>query len=88
MSFIAADSTILMRQAPMTAAEYLDAAVKAIDARFGKGYAKAHPELVGAFIEASAVDLGAAVIAKAIGELAQATEALTSIARFRAVKPT
>ncbi len=36
---ISDDWATLMRQASMTAAEYMDAAVRRIDATFGKGYA-------------------------------------------------
>lgn len=66
MTNITADSTTLMRQAPMTANTYLDAAIEGIDGRFGKGFAKAHPELVGAYLQTCALDFGAAVIARAI----------------------
>lgn len=64
--FVAADSSTLMRQAPMTAHDYLLAAVHDIDEILGKGYAKAHPELLGAYIQTCALDFGAAVIARAI----------------------
>ena len=63
---IAANNQTLLRQAPMTANEYLLSAIDHIDQALGKGYAKAHPELIGAFMQASAMDLGAAVIARAI----------------------
>lgn len=63
---IEADNNTLLRQAPMTAAEYMGAAVQEIDKTFGDGYAEAHPELVGAFIQTSAIDLGSAIIARAI----------------------
>jgi hypothetical protein len=55
-----------MRQAPMTANEYLLSAIDHIDQQLGKGYAKQHPELIGAFMQASAMDFGASVIARAI----------------------
>jgi len=32
------------------ASDLLDASIEAIDAKFGDGYAKAHPELLGAFM--------------------------------------
>jgi hypothetical protein len=63
---ISASNETLLRQASMTATEYLDNAVQNIDERFGKGYAKAHPELIGAFMQTAAADLGGAVIARAI----------------------
>ena len=45
-----------MRQAVITADVYLMGAIKLIDERLGKGYAKEHPELIGAFIQAAALD--------------------------------
>ena len=39
--------------------EFLDAAVAKIDGVFGEGYAKDNPELVGAYLVASATDLSA-----------------------------
>jgi hypothetical protein len=56
----------LLRQAPMTAREYLVGAVSGIDEVLGEGYARAHPELVGAFMRTAAMEVGAAVIARAI----------------------
>ena len=55
-----------MRQGAMTAAEYLRSAIDHIDAELGKGYAKAHPELIGAFMQTAVLDLGAATIARAV----------------------
>jgi hypothetical protein len=63
---ITADSETLMRQASMTAHEYLDQAIERIDRALGEGFAKKPPELIGAFMQASAVDLGSAIIAKTL----------------------
>lgn len=68
---ITADATTLMRQAPMTAQTYLIEAVRCIDTEFGCGYAKEHPELVAAFMQASASDFNFATLAKAICEAAE-----------------
>jgi hypothetical protein len=65
---IKADPGTLMRQASMTAHDYLIAAVENIDKMFGKGYAKEHPELTGAFIQAASLDFVGASLAKSIGE--------------------
>jgi|SRR6266550_2841606 len=73
-SRITASSSTLMRQAPMTADEYLRSAIDCIDEKLGHGYAAKHPELIGAFITASAIDLGAAVIARAIESAADALD--------------
>ena len=71
---VTAGSATLMRQAPMTADEYLHSAIDCIGARLGAGYAKAHPELIGAFMQTSAIDFAAGVIARAIETVADAIE--------------
>lgn len=71
---VTASGQTLMRQAPMTADEYLHSAIDCIDARLGKGYAKAHPELIGAFMQTSAIDFTARIIARAIEAVADAIE--------------
>lgn len=63
---ITADYHTLMRQASMTAAEYMSEGADKIDAMFGDGYAKKHPELLAAFMTAAALDYGAAAITKGI----------------------
>jgi hypothetical protein len=72
---IEASNQTLLRQAPMTADEYLHSAIDHIDDRLGKGYAKQHPELIAAFMQTSAIDLGAAVIARAIESITTAINA-------------
>jgi hypothetical protein len=46
----------LMKQAGMTAAEYMRAAMHEIDEAFGPGFAKANPALVGAYMQTAAAD--------------------------------
>ena len=60
---------LLLRQAPMTANEYLMSAIDHIDQQLGKDYARSHPELIAAFMQTSAIDLGTAVIARAVESL-------------------
>lgn len=67
--FITADPTELMKQASMTAHDYMLNAIRDIDELLGTGYAKAHPELIGAYMQVAAIDFGTAIIAKAIGEI-------------------
>ena len=67
-------SATLMRQAPMAADEYLHSAIDCVDARLGKGYAQAHPELIAAFMQTSALDFTAGVVARAIEAVADAIE--------------
>jgi hypothetical protein len=76
---VSAGMTALMEQAPATVNEYLREATAAVDEQFGEGYAKAHPELVGAFIQAAAGDfhtslmkMGCQEIAAALGRIADA----------------
>lgn len=73
---ILADNETLFRQAPSTAQDYMMNAVKDIDAYFGKGFAKAHPELIAAYMQTAAIDMSGAVIARAIETLASAVELL------------
>jgi hypothetical protein len=56
-----------MRQASMTAHDYMRAAKTEIDKVFGDGYATKNPALVGAFIQTCAADYGAAIQAKILG---------------------
>jgi hypothetical protein len=51
-----------MRQAPMTANEYLREAIKSIDRHLGVGYAKKNPELLAAFIQGCTKDYSDAPI--------------------------
>jgi hypothetical protein len=72
---ITASNETLLRQAPMTAHDYLMHAIHDIDELLGKGYAKAHPELMGAYMQTAAMDLGAAVIARALDGVGEAIQA-------------
>ena len=63
-----------MRQTPMTADEYLHSAIDCVDARLGKGYTRAHPELIAAFMQTAAIDFAAGVLARAIEAVADTIE--------------
>ncbi len=52
----------LSKQGLMSAADNMRRAVEDIDGTFGKGYAKAHPELVGALVMAAAIDYSGTVL--------------------------
>jgi hypothetical protein len=68
---IEAGNEDLLVQASITADSYMNKAIEYIDDSFEEeGYAKKNPELVAAFMQASALDLGAAIIARAIETLA------------------
>ena len=73
MTHVDATNETLLQQAPLTANEYLDAAIIAIDARFGDGFARIHPELIAAYMLTCATDAGTAVIARAIASVLERT---------------
>ena len=53
---MSASPETLMRQAGMTANEWLHQGIESIDRAFGEGYAKKNPELLAAFMQAAARD--------------------------------
>jgi hypothetical protein len=57
----------LMRQAGMTAENYMINGKQDIDKIMGSGYVKAHPELLSAYMQAAALDFLATFLAKEIG---------------------
>ena len=65
-----------MDQAPKTIGNYLIDAVRMIDHKFGAGYSADHPELVAAFIKASAMDFATAIIAQRLDNLCSSITAL------------
>lgn len=50
------NADMLEEQAARTASFWLSKAVKEIDGTFGEGYAEKHPELIGHFLQAAALD--------------------------------
>jgi hypothetical protein len=60
---VRASAETLMRQASMTAEEYLHRAIKCINAAFGDDtYADQHPELVASFMNVCAQDFHSAMV--------------------------
>jgi len=47
-------------------------AIDFIDGKFGKGYSKEHPELIGAFLQACSIELNGTTIGACIQDLEQA----------------
>jgi hypothetical protein len=74
MRRVLADSTTLMRQAWMTAEDYLAHAIEGIDKYLGDGYAKRHPELIAAFMQTAASDFNAAGFAGAVEDVSESIE--------------
>jgi len=68
-SSITADWSKLVDDAPDAVSNFLYRAVQCIDKQLGNGYAKQHPELVGSFIEAAAIEEHGCIIGKCILEL-------------------
>ena len=66
LSTLTTDDDTLMQQAMITANRTMQRAVHDIDETFGDGYAQQHPELIGAYMKTATIDLGAALIARAI----------------------
>lgn len=58
-----------MRQAHMTAREYLIHAIESVDDLLGEGYAEKHPELLGQMVIASAIDYHTGIIQERMGEI-------------------
>ena len=65
---VTAEPGELLDQAGKTSEVFLDAAIEAIDAKFGNGFARATPELVAAFMLTSSIDFTSAMLFKFIGE--------------------
>ena len=70
---ITASPDTLMRQASMSAHDYMRAAKTETDKVFGDGYAAKNPALVGAFIQTCAADYGAAISAKRSIQIGEGT---------------
>ena len=56
----------IMRQAHMTAHDYLMHALSDIDELMGKGAAEKYPQIVAAYLNAAATDCGATIIAQQV----------------------
>jgi len=68
MTSIGKDFSGLMDDAALTAHSFLSRAIRAIDEDLGEGYAKEHPELIGAFMMTASIEDAATIIAKVLGE--------------------
>lgn len=72
--------TDLMRQARDTATTYFNQAVRIIDEKFGKGYAKAHPELIAGFMNTAAKDFDTCMTRQGLDYLSSDLDRLASAA--------
>lgn len=70
---ITANPHKLMEDGAGAAHYYMHKAIESIDDKFGKGYAKDHPELIGAFMQAAATDYQGTIIAKYLAEKTEGT---------------
>ena len=69
---VEADAHTLMRQAWMTADDYMRNAAECIDTLFGDGYAEKHPELIGIFMQTAARDFHTAMMKAGMDGIADA----------------
>ncbi|MCG7973021.1 MAG: hypothetical protein JBO36_20440 [Candidatus Thiodiazotropha taylori] len=60
----------LMDHAPGTIREYLDACVEMIDGKLGKGYSKAHPELLASLVNACVQDFHSGMVNNCVDDIA------------------
>jgi len=70
------DSQNRMNQAIMTAHDYMSQAKNNINKMFGDGYAKAHPELVAAFMQVCVMDYMATAFEDRIEMLCNSLDAI------------
>lgn len=71
--------TELALQAPLSAHTWMSAAIHRIDGELGEGYAKAHPELIAAFMSTCAVDYAVGSVRNQLADsLAVIADALRS----------
>jgi hypothetical protein len=56
VSDVTRDSKTMMDQASMTACYWMDRIVADVDASFGEGFSKEHPNLIGVLVQAAAID--------------------------------
>jgi hypothetical protein len=63
-----------MNQAVNTINAYLSDVVEALDKRFGEGYAAANPALVGAMVQACALDFAACYLHNALDTVADSID--------------
>lgn len=64
----------LLNQASSTATRYFKEAVAVIDNQFGDGYARAHADLVAAFMRTASIDFATAIFSHAVQEAVQAVQ--------------
>lgn len=67
-----------MRQAGMTISAYMNVAIEIIDERFGNGYARASPNLIGDLVKAQTMDFNSTSQSSALYDIAQAIEGLSN----------
>lgn len=75
------NAKIIHDSSKLAAGNYLSAAIRDIDAEFGEGYARAHPELVAAFMQTAVMDYSSGIASESLHEaISQIRDALDAIA--------
>lgn len=77
---VSANIPLLFEKASQNVGDYLAEAINAIDNKFGHGYAKQNPVLVGAFIQACAQDFHTRMMKLAAQEIGDGLSNLNGIA--------
>lgn len=73
---ITSDTDLFLKDSPAAAKSLMTDAVEDIDKKFGKGYAKEHPELVGAYMQTGMINFATATICKRLETLTEALNGL------------
>jgi hypothetical protein len=76
---VTAGNNELMRQSQMTANTYMGQAIDDIDDKLGDGYASKHPELIAAYMQTAAIDLGSAIIARTLEKIGMAADSIAGV---------
>ena len=67
-----------LSQASLTIDQYIGQAINLIDSRFGDGYSREHPELVGQLVQSQAMDFNSTVMTAALYEIADRLDQIAS----------
>lgn len=73
-----APANTLLDQTKPTISRYLNDGVEVIDKKFGDDYAKEHPELLAAYLQAAGNDFNAAILARELINIRESLDSLSA----------